>query len=689
MPKAVFSVISSALALMAWSATAVAAPINLAPFAFIFNHPIGIDFQDTSGQLIMSVNFFNGTPHNLDLVDSITGTPTPFSNLAGLTNELKIATVRNSGCQGGFTAGEVFTGNGNNGEVVRISADGMTVVNPWVSLGGSALVRGSLFQDRFCAANGDLIVVTGNEQEGFASNDSVGAVYRVKSDGTVTQLTTSIATHLEGVVTLPDIPAVFGPAAGKILAGAEEFLVLGRPPTTAADYNPDGGAIYVVDPDATDVWFTISNGHSLATACTLDANGEATPNHCNFHTATAFHPEDLDVIRRNSRFFGVAFSEDHVLTTLDPNTGAPDFHQFDSLCGQVLITQELPFGFPSNTTPPATSGLSSLAWNGTGFDVTPIASNRDGTIFQWEHVTFTSGQDCNTTITIDKTPDNATFKVGDAIFFKIVVKNTGNFDATDVKLSDPLPKGPGLDLTWSVTSVTPGPASDCGIDATQTLTCNFGTLAPGATQEVVVTISNPGGAPLDSCTGAQLPNLATATSTSAVPSSVQDSGDYTCTPANLVTVTQGGWGAPAHGNNPGTVLNAYFAAHPGYAPKIGDIANACGGKTLTFTSANAVRAFLPQGGPPSKLTASATNPTSSAAGVFAGQVLALTLNTQVLSSGSSLLSFVMPSGPAAGKTVATILADADKALGGCGLPSYVTSISQLNDIVDTINNMFD
>ena len=80
---------------------------------------------------------------------------------------------------------------------------------------------------------------------------------------------------------------------------------------------------------------------------------------------------------------------------------------------------------------------------------------------------------------------------------------------------------------------------------------------------------------------------------------------------------------------------------------------------------------------------------SSSAGVFAGQVLALTLNTQVLSSGSSLLSFVMPSGPAAGKTVATILADADKALGGCGLPSYVTSISQLNDVVDSINEMFD
>ena len=67
----------------------------------------------------------------------------------------------------------------------------------------------------------------------------------------------------------------------------------------------------------------------------------------------------------------------------------------------------------------------------------------------------------------------------------------------------------------------------------------------------------------------------------------------------------------------------------------------------------------------------------------------MTLNTQVLSSGGALLSFVITSGPATGKTVGQVLVDANKALGGCGLPSYVTSISQLNDVVTSINEKFD
>jgi hypothetical protein len=157
----------------------------------------------------------------------------------------------------------------------------------------------------------------------------------------------------------------------------------------------------------------------------------------------------------------------------------------------------------------------------------------------------------------------------------------------------------------------------------------------------------------------------------------------------LKTVTQGGWGAPPRGNNPGAFLLANFSKLGGPV-----VIGCPTGFKLTFTSAGAIQNFLPQGGPPSTLTGSATNPLDSSAGVFAGQVLALQLNVSFSNLGIApfnpgLGSFVLPSGPAAGKTVNQVLADANKALGGCGLPSYVSSIAQLNDIVSSINEMFD
>jgi hypothetical protein len=160
-------------------------------------------------------------------------------------------------------------------------------------------------------------------------------------------------------------------------------------------------------------------------------------------------------------------------------------------------------------------------------------------------------------------------------------------------------------------------------------------------------------------------------------------------PVNLITVTQGGWGSAPHGNNPGAFLVANFSKLP---PPVVIGCTSVGGKTLTFTTASAIQGFLPQGGTPGTLSASATNPNSSDAGVFAGQVLALQLNVSFSNKGllgSGLGTFVLPSGPAAGKTVNQVLADANKALGGCGLPSYVSSISELNDIVTGINEMFD
>lgn len=143
------------------------------------------------------------------------------------------------------------------------------------------------------------------------------------------------------------------------------------------------------------------------------------------------------------------------------------------------------------------------------------------------------------------------------------------------------------------------------------------------------------------------------------------------------TVTQGGWGAPPHGNNPAAFLAANF---PGGGVTIG------GAFSLHFSTAQGVQNFLPQGGPPSFLNASALNPTTSSAGVFAGQVLALELNVTLKGDGGLVLFGTGTS--LDGKTLTQVLAAANLALGGGALPAGF-SYSSLNDLIDEINNAFD
>jgi Mg-chelatase subunit ChlD len=158
----------------------------------------------------MSVNYPSGMPHNFELVQA-NGRRNRFSTISGLTEELKLATVRQSDCLGGFRVGELYSASGRPGVIVKISPDGRTIRNPWVTLPGEdGLLRGSLFQDRYCAMGGDLVVVT-----------TTGGVWRVTSAGVALQLA-DLGTHLEGVTTVPDEPDRYGPWAGRILAGAED-----------------------------------------------------------------------------------------------------------------------------------------------------------------------------------------------------------------------------------------------------------------------------------------------------------------------------------------------------------------------------------------------------------------------------------------------------------------------------------
>jgi uncharacterized repeat protein (TIGR01451 family) len=85
-------------------------------------------------------------------------------------------------------------------------------------------------------------------------------------------------------------------------------------------------------------------------------------------------------------------------------------------------------------------------------------------------------------ISITKTADQGTVSAGDTIGFTITVTNSGTGTASGVTVTDTLPSDPGL--SWTIDAAN----SDAGCSiAAGTLTCNFGSLAPGASKHVHIT----------------------------------------------------------------------------------------------------------------------------------------------------------------------------------------------------------
>jgi hypothetical protein len=253
------------------------ASITLTPISTPFNTPIGIDHHTPTNKIVMSVNYgTGGTPYNFELVAS-DGSRAQFSAISGYTDEIKIATAKDN--LGGFTPGELFTGNGNDGEIVRISADGSAVQNPWVSLGaGNGLMRGSLHVDRTGVWGGDLVVCT-----------TQGYVWRVNSAGSASLVSADFAgIHLEGLLTVPNDATKYGPWAGKALIGAEGY-----------------GATIAMAPDGSYTIYYLG-----------------------------ISPEDIDLIPDNQNFFGVNFGSSQLM-------GAPA-SAFDGMEGDILIAQEFP-----------------------------------------------------------------------------------------------------------------------------------------------------------------------------------------------------------------------------------------------------------------------------------------------------------------------------------------------------------
>lgn len=290
-------------------------PLSFIAVSTTFNTPIGIDYHEPTNTVVVSVNYgTGGLPYNFERIE-FDGNHAPFSGLNGLTDEVKIATAR-SGNPQGFVAGDLFVGNGLDGQIVRITNDGKTVLNPWVDLpgDGNGLMRGSLYVDRTGVFNGDLLVATTN-----------GEVWRITAAGVPTKLA-SLGVHLEGLVTVPDKPARYGPLAGRALIGAE-----------------DQGALHAMKPDGT--YETYSLGVKV---------------------------EDLDIVTPGENFFGVNFGTSELL-------GA-EAAQFESMVGDVLAAMETPTG---------SSSLFRIKWTGSQVvaEEAPLAPS-SAVVGQWEHVTF-------------------------------------------------------------------------------------------------------------------------------------------------------------------------------------------------------------------------------------------------------------------------------------------------------------
>jgi RHS repeat-associated protein len=179
-----------------------------------FDSAQAVAYHPPTGKVLMSVNYPTGLPYNFELV-SADGTRQQFSNVSGLGDEVYMTIARDEGgghSLGGFLPGEMLFGTHVPGVIARMSPDGSSVANPWVTLPGeTGQLRGQVYLDTTGVYGGDLLVTT------TASN-----LWRVTSAGHATLVATMPAhANFEGLVSVPNDPLKYGPWAGKILVGDE------------------------------------------------------------------------------------------------------------------------------------------------------------------------------------------------------------------------------------------------------------------------------------------------------------------------------------------------------------------------------------------------------------------------------------------------------------------------------------
>ena len=128
-------------------------------------------------------------------------------------------------------------------------------------------------------------------------------------------------------------------------------------------------------------------------------------------------------------------------------------------------------------------------------------------------------------LTITKTADATPLVAGSTVGFTIAVSNSsaaGTGTATNVTINDPLPSANGADWSISPAYAGPGTCSITGSTGNQTLTCNLGSMAKGATASVHITSST------SSSTCNPLNNIASVSAGNAAGSQASASITLTC-----------------------------------------------------------------------------------------------------------------------------------------------------------------
>lgn len=129
-------------------------------------------------------------------------------------------------------------------------------------------------------------------------------------------------------------------------------------------------------------------------------------------------------------------------------------------------------------------------------------------------------------LTIEKTPDNGSFKQGQQAAFSIVVRNpapAGASPATNVTVTDTLPTNGGL--SWTTATASAGSCELTGA-ARNALSCNLGTIAAG--QSVTISLASPAKTPRSACQAQPNPEAVVNADGGLT---ARDGGSLTCDPS--------------------------------------------------------------------------------------------------------------------------------------------------------------